>query len=157
MILRLLRFAPWFAFTALLGLIVVDVAPAQERPTTFPKLRAALHELREARREIGDARDTWPPGYRERALEATDDAIESVKKILAAGHAENFRGIDRGEDYYKRFKDHRRVRAAIQDLRDAREELLRATADAGDLKERALDDIDLALGHLIGLIRFTRQ
>jgi len=150
----LLSFAPALALALLVG-TAPTAARAQDRPQ-HPRLRAALQELREARAELVSAKDTWPPGNKERALAAIDDAIKSLRTILEVKNDEefrNFRGVDRDQDYYKRYPDHPRLRSALQDLREAREELRAAKADFGNLKERALDDIDVAIGHITALIR----
>src|SRR5262249_43483852 len=62
-------------------------------------------------------------------------------------------GVDRGPDFYKRFADHPRLRAALQDLREAREELRASRADFGGKKARAIDDIDVAIGDILTLVR----
>jgi len=147
-----------FSFASACLLVVIPLtaptATAQER-SQHPRLRAALHELREARAELVSAKDAWPPGNKERALVAIDNAIKSVRTILAVKEDEfrTFRGVDRDNDYYKRYQDHPRLRAALHDLREAREELRAAKADFGNLKERALDDIDIAVGHIATLMR----
>ncbi len=46
-----------------------------------PNLRAALHELRDARQELRDSREAWPPGHQERAMQALEDAVDSLKTI----------------------------------------------------------------------------
>lgn len=136
----------------------IGTAVAQpDRKPDHPRLRAALHEMREARAALKDARDTWPPGYKERALAAIDDAMKSVQTILAVKDVNTFVGVDRNPDFYKKYKDHPRLRAAIDDLRDARDELRNAKADFGDLKERALEDIDVAIGDIQTLIRNKRR
>ena len=145
---------PLLVLVALAGL-ALDTADARQR-ADHPRLRAALHELREARTELKSATDNWPVGYRDRALRSINDAIESVRTILAVKSLDDFRGVDRNADYYKRFKDHPRLRAALTDLRQAREELRAAKADFGGKKERALDDIDVAIGDRLVLIRNRR-
>lgn len=122
-----------------------------------PRLRAALHELREARGELKEARDAWPPGYKDRAMTAMNDAINSIRVILDVKDVDTFRGVDRDPDFYRRHKDHPRLRAALEDLRDAREELRSAKADFRGLKGRALDDIDVAIGDILTLIRHGRK
>jgi len=155
MVRRLYRSAVVLAVVALAG-VVLGPARAQTK-VDHPRLRAALHELREARTELKDAKDIWPPGYRDRALQAINEAIESVRTILAVKDVDTFRGVDRSPDYYQRFKDHPRLRAALSDLRDARDELQHAKADAGNLKERALDDIDVAVGAILTLIHHNKK
>jgi len=149
------RFVPTIAFLA-----AFTVAPGTvdaQRRIDHPQLRAALQELREARAELKASRDVWPAGYRERALGSINDAIESVRTILAVKNVDTFRGVERGNDYYKRFTDHPRLRAALLDLRQARTELRMAKADFGGKKERALDDIDVAVGDILTLIRYQKR
>jgi hypothetical protein len=143
------RAVPIFVTAAALVLLgrVADAQP----PTDYPRLRAALQELREARKELDEARDTWPPGHKEQAMAAINSAIESLKIILAV-RGEDFRGVHRNPDYYNRYPDHRRLRAALDDLRDARQELAGARANFGNQKERALRDIDTAMRHIAKLV-----
>lgn len=143
---------------------VSDTASAQGRPpgsdrgrVDYPRLRASLQEMRDARRALRDANDAWPRGYRERALQAIDDAIGSVKTILQVKDVDSFRGVDRNPDYYKRYRDHPQLRAALEDLREGRAELVAARADVGNLKEQALDDIDVAIGDILTLLRYNKN
>jgi hypothetical protein len=134
-------------FTAF-GLLVPS-AQADDLFTRHPRLHAALAELREARRELRDCRDDFG-GRRDKALAAIDDAVASLKGVLRV-KGDDFRGLDRTPDYYKQFGNFPRCRAAIKDLREAREELRDAKADFGDLRERALRDVDLAIAQLRGM------
>jgi len=146
--LRLLRTA-----VPAIALAVFALTALGQGKADHPRLRAALHELREARAELKSARDTWPAGYRDRAMRSINDAIESVRTILAVKSVDDFRGVDRGPDFYKRFADHPRLRAALQDLREARQELRASKADFRGKREQALDDIDVAIGDILTLIR----
>ena len=156
MVRQLLRLAPAFAVAAAVTASAPAPAGGQEK-VDHPRLRAALHELREAQRNVASAKDTWPPGHREQAQQALRDAAKSVQTILAVKDVETFRGVDRNEDYYGRYKDHPRLRAALDDVRDARDELRAAKADFGGLKDRALDDLDVAAGSLVTLIRHGKR
>ena len=148
-----------------LGVAIVLVNPAagqQPGQPDHPRMRAALHELREARKELKEARDQWPPGYKDRALQAMNDAIESLRVNLAVRDVDSFRGYSRNPDYYTRFRDHPRLRSAILDLRQARIELesnLAQITDAKDrqLREEALDNLDIALGHILVLVRDRKR
>jgi hypothetical protein len=132
-------------------------APAAGQKVDHPRLRAALHELREARTVLKDAKDVWPPGYKEQALRSLNDAIATVRTILAVKDVDNFRGVDRNPDYYRRYKDHPRLRAALDDIRDARDELRSARAEFAGLKDQALDDLDVAAGSIVMLIRHGKR
>src|SRR5687768_7863334 len=151
---------PWLCrslpvFTLMWLLASSGPATAQQK-LTHPRLRAVLHELREARAVLKDARDTWPQGYKDRALQHIDDAIVTIKTILAVKNVDDFRGVQRSPDYYTRYKDHPRLRAALDDVRDARDELRGTKSDFGGLKDRALDDLDLAAGSIVTLIRYAK-
>jgi hypothetical protein len=142
-----------------IGLTVAGTALAQDRPAPAPKLsnpslRAALHELREARKSILDAKNGWPESYRERALASTQEAIDSVRIILAVKDIDSFVGVERKPDYYKKYKDHPRLRAALDDLRAARDELKGDKEKVGELREKVLDDIDVAVGDILTLLRY---
>ncbi len=143
------------SLAALVGLLASS-AVAQEK-VNFPRLRAALHELRDARQTLEKVGDTGPLVEKDRALASTQDAINSIKGILAVKDVKDFRGVDRTPDYYKKYPDHPRLRAALDDLREARDELRAATADFGGMKGRALDDIDVAVGDIIRLIRLSTK
>jgi hypothetical protein len=141
-----------------LALVVSPPAPAAaQAPVDSPRLRAALHEMREARNHLRDARDVWPPGEKKRAEQAIQSAIESVRTILAIKDVDTFRGVDRNPDYYGKYRDHPRLRAALDDLRDAREELRSSRQEFGGHKDRALDDLDVAAGSIVHLIRHGRK
>lgn len=144
---------------ALFTLADPSVAPAQpKQKVDHPRLRAALHELREAREYLKTAKDfTWPPGHKERAQTAIDAAIQAIRDILAVKDVDTFVGVDRNPDYYKKYKDRPRLRAALEDVRDARDELKNAKADFGDKREEALDFLDMAAGDLVILIRFGKR
>lgn len=149
--LRTLLCPAALAAAAVAGLAV---APTPAQPgIQYPRLNAALHELRDARQELTAAPDVWPSGYKTRALVATQDAITSVKTILGVPDVAGFRGVDRTPDFYKKQPTYPHLRTALADLREARYELRAAQADFGGLKERALDDIDIAVGDILTLLR----
>lgn len=126
-------------------------------PVEHIHLRAALHELREARRWIQESKDVWPRGYQERALRSTQEAMSCIATILQVQNVDAFTGVTRGPDYYDQFQDHSRLRAAIKDLRDARHELSVASADFRGLRGRAIDLIDMAIGDCLTLIHYDRK
>lgn len=121
-----------------------------KKKLNHPHLHAALHELREARQELDKSTAKFG-GKKKQALAAIDDALTSLKLILAV-KGDNFKGIDRDTDHYKKHKDHPHIRAALEDLRDARRELNDAKADFGGNKKKALKDIDFAIDKLKDLL-----
>jgi hypothetical protein len=147
------------AASLLSGGVLLDPVVAQPPvQPDHPRMRAALNELREARKDLKAAKDDRPAGYKERALEAMNDAIEALRINLAIENVDTLKGLDRNPDYYTKFTDRPRLRSAILDLRHARIELESNLANLRDpkdreLRERALDNIDIALGHILVLIR----
>jgi hypothetical protein len=139
-----------------LVLLLAGAVNAQRREE-HPKLRAALHELREARAEVQGSRGVWPEAHTKRAVEAMDDAIKSLAAILEVKDIRAFRGVERRPEFYKRFKEHAHLRAALQDLREARRDLHDSRADFRGMKERALDDLDVATGEILTLLRYKRR
>jgi hypothetical protein len=146
MLSRLLLAAPLVAIS--LG---ASTARAEE-VVTYPRLHEALAELREARAELQASKDNYPPGLKDQALAALDNAAKSIKVILKV-KGDDVRGLNRNSDFYKAFPDHPRLRAAQHDLRQAHGEVLRAQADFGKYREQALEDIEVALGSIALLIR----
>lgn len=145
------------AVLAACGLAPAQVAqtqPRQAQKVDHPRLRAALHELREARKWLSDAKDSWPPGYKDRALASTQSAMDTIRIMLAVKDVDAFVGVERTEDYYKKFEKHPRLLAALADLRDARDELKGDKERVGPLREEALDYIDMAVGDIVSLIRY---
>jgi hypothetical protein len=123
--------------------LALIAAPAvAEEKIKFPKLHAALYELREASKEIKGITDDVG-GHKKKALTATGDAIRSVKLILAVKD-EDTSPIKRGKDFYKSWKDYPRARAALQDLREAKAELEKTKGDFEGNKKQALKDIEVA-------------
>ena len=103
-----------FSLAPVALVLLVSPAAAQERRVDHPRLRAALHELREAKTALTSAKDSWPPGYKERAMSSIDNALKSVQTILAVKDVNTFVGVDRQNDYYTKYKDHQRLRAALE-------------------------------------------
>lgn len=143
---------------SVVALLVATVpAPAQVRPDVrgrHPRLRAALYELNEARREVEKAPIDFG-GRRAKALVAIDDARRSIGTLL------NVRGTvvldaKRDRDFYKRFNNYPRLRQALRDLRDARDELRNARDDFGNRRERALRDINTAIFYVSDMIQYVR-
>jgi len=89
---KLCRLVPALAIVILAGQRD-EVSLGQER--NDPDLRAALHELRDARKWLQEAKDSWPPGYKARALQSTEDAIQSIRTILGVNDLNAFRGVER--------------------------------------------------------------
>ncbi|MGL4553840.1 MAG: hypothetical protein ACRC33_22000 [Gemmataceae bacterium] len=134
-------------FIAAACVMAAGTAVAQEK---YPKLHAALHELREARSELKASKRVGPK--KEAAVQAINEAIASLKVCLDI-KGDDYKGTDRDRDRGKKFKDHPRVRAAIEDLRDARRELTEARNDFRGHKRKAIKDIDHAIDVLQDVLK----
>jgi hypothetical protein len=117
----------------------------------YPQLHTALAELREARTELASARYDFG-GRRDAALQAIDEAVLSLKLILRL-RGDNVRVADRGADFYSRYRNYPRLRQALSDLRDAREELRNSRVDFGDMRGRAEKSIEYAIDQIRELVR----
>jgi hypothetical protein len=60
---------------------ITPTAQAQEKKERHPHIRAALHELREAKKELEKADHDFG-GHRKEAIEAIDVAIKQLDKAL---------------------------------------------------------------------------
>jgi hypothetical protein len=141
-------------FTLGLAFVVLATSDLQAQQR-HPRLHAALHELREAKRSIRDIpgpRD----GKKKDLILALDAATDSIKLILDIKD-DNFKGIDRSADFYKRYPDHPRLRAAMDSLRDAREELRDARANFGNNRQRAVRDVNYAIDQIQAWIASHRR
>jgi len=142
------------------GLLVVCVCVAtataaderKEQPK-HPRLHAALAQLREAKEELEASKEDYG-GRKEKALKAIDEARTSLKVILAVKGDVKGGGRDRDRD--KKYKDHPRLRAALEDLRDARRELKEADTDFQGNRKEALKKIDAAIDHLQDLLKAVK-
>jgi hypothetical protein len=131
-----------------LGFLVLS-AGAQEK-IKYPKLHAALYELREARKELegikGDA-----GGHKKKALAASGDAVRSVKLILAVNDEDTSK-VKRGKEFYKSWKAYPRVHAALADLKEAKAELEGTKEDFQGNKKQALKHIEDASKEIRALL-----
>ncbi len=129
-------------------------AVAQEK-LKYQKLHEALYELREARKELGGIKGNVG-GHKKKAIDAAAEAVRSVKLILVVND-EDTSPIKRDKDFYKKWKDYPRARAALEDLRDAKTELEDAKGDFEGNKKRALKDIEVASGEIRALLDALRR
>src|SRR5262245_31515600 len=102
---------------AALALVAAPEAQAQK----YPRMVAALGELKEARIDLKEAKHDFG-GHRVKALAALDDAIEQMDKALrAVGIDPAF--VPPGKEVYREYKNHPHIRHALHELRVARTEL----------------------------------
>jgi hypothetical protein len=131
--------------------MVGPVAAQKGEKVKYPRLHSALHELREAKNDLKISKRAFG-GKKEKAIEAIDAAIVSLKKCLDI-KGDDYKGIDRDRDRAKKFKDHPHVRMAIEDLRDARRELNDAPDKFKGHKKQAIKDIDHAIDVLQDILK----
>jgi hypothetical protein len=138
-----------FVVAALAAALLAAPALAQEK-LKYPNLHAALYELREASKELsgikGDA-----GGHKKKSLAAAANAIRSVKLILVVDD-EKTAPLKRGKDFYKKWKDYPRARAALEDLRAAQGELQEAKSDFQGNQKQAQKDIEAAIREIRALL-----
>jgi hypothetical protein len=137
------------------GLLVVAApgrAPAGGK--SYPRLHQALHELREARRELKDAGDRFG-GHRVKALKATDAAIGEIEECLRAA-GDNTKGIAFRPDVYRQYKSNPHIHHAIKQMEEARTVLRNAPKNFGGHREAAIREIDRAVQELRACLRFAR-
>ena len=123
-----------------LGLLAAGRASAEPK---HPHMHRALHEMREAHKELKEARHDFG-GHREKALEALDAAIkETIKALEAVG--DEFKGWTPKKGAYDGYKNHPHLRHALHEMREAHKQLKEASNNFGGHKEKALKDLDLAI------------
>ena len=176
------------AAVALLYLPGLQAAPAAGlTPATgeggkherHPHIRAAIHELREAGKEMKEAAHDFG-GHREEALKATDGAIEQLKICLesapkaGAGKAGKAQGAGAGAGLGKVAKTggegagaakvgagegerHPHIHAALRELHEAARELKEAAHDFGGHREDALKATDHAIEQLKKALEFDKK
>ncbi len=140
---------------ACLAWISTEPASAQGK-VHHPHLHHALRELREARTELKEAKHDFG-GHREKALKATDAAIEQIDKALRAA-GDNIKGggkFDPG--VYKEYDHHPHIHHALHELREARTELKEAKHNFGGHREKALHDVNHAIEQLDLALQFARK
>jgi len=138
------------------GLLVVCVcvwaatAVADEKKVKYPKLNAALNELGAAKEELESSKQDYG-GKKDEALKAIKEADVSLRVILAV--KADAEAPPRDKERYKDYKDHPHLRAAVDDLREARRELKEAETDFQGNRKEALKKIDAAVERLQDLLK----
>jgi len=145
---RLLR-SMSVAFVLVLTLSAVSMVSAQNHP----KIRSAIAALKDARMEMRNAKDEFC-GHKADALKATDYAIAQLQdalKYAGAGLMQNdlnkadYVKVSLSSEPYQRFP---RIRAALDSLKAARDEMQNASNDYHGHKQKALDATNDAISQL---------
>jgi hypothetical protein len=111
-----------------------------------PHLHHALHEMREAHKELKEARHDFG-GHREKALEALDAAIRQTEKALEAA-GDPFKGFSPKKGTYSAYKNHPHLRHSAHVISEAIKELREAKHDFGGHREKAIKDLEFAHAHV---------
>lgn len=189
--LKILARSAVVAAVALLYVPGLQAAPAtglatgagdgtQGKHERHPHIRAAIHELREAGKEMKEAAHDFG-GHREEALKATEGAIEQLKICLesapkaGAGKAGKAQGVGAGAGagLGKMAKTgdgagaakvgagegerHPHIHAALRELHEAARELKEAAHDFGGHREDALKATDHAIEQLKKALEFDKK
>jgi hypothetical protein len=129
------------------GVVALSLAMAPSvRAAEYPRMVAALGELKEARKELKEADHDFG-GHRVKAIEAVDGAIEQMDKALRAVGIEPVY-TPPSKDVYKSYKNHPYIRHALAELRKSRREMKDAATDFGGHKVKALEAVDTAIVQL---------
>jgi hypothetical protein len=127
-----------------IGLVLTFVSSAHAEK--YPRMVAALGELKEAHREMNDAGNDFG-GHKKEALEATNYAIVQIEKALrAVGVNPVF--VPPGKDAYKGYKNFPHIRHALTELQTALREMRDAPTDFGGHKAQAIEATEQAIVQL---------
>lgn len=145
-----LRFQAIAAALAL-GLLT---AAANAAPVHHSHVEHALHELRDARTQLKEAKHDFG-GHRIAALKAVEDAIVTLDKIVAHPHHKTHAtasGYKAGTHTHPSHLHH-----ALHEVKEARHELKESKHDFGGLKERALLDMNFAIEQLELVVKHHKK
>src|SRR5215469_6837665 len=138
------------AIVLVLGLSALTTLAA---PEAHPNIRKAIAALRDARQEMNRANNDFC-GHKAEALKATDYAISQLQEALRydrAGLVENdlskasYVKVSLTTEPYERFP---RIRAAMDALKLARDDMQNAAHDFGGHRAKALEATDGAIEQL---------
>jgi hypothetical protein len=133
---------------------LVPVFATEVRAEKFPRMVAALGELKEAAREMREAADDFG-GHKEKALEATNRAITQMELALRAA------GVDAvyvppAREVYRGYRKFPHIHHALNELRLAHQEMKNAAHDFGGHKEKALEATSFAIAQLERALQFAK-
>ena len=143
-----------FGAIAAIGSLVFGTALQAEEGPRHPHMHCSLHELKEARVELKEAKHDFG-GHREKALLAVDAAIKQIEVALKDS-GDEYKGAKPAKKAYKGYKHHPHLHHAIHELKEARTELKEAKHDFGGHREAALKDVDYAIEQLELALKFAK-
>lgn len=155
-----MRFGLWIvAALALFGLALGSASSfAQDKKHPHHHLHHALWELRDARKELKEAKHDFG-GHKEKGLHAINDAIKQLELILEYKN-DNIKGAPtRGDlkEEYKKYKHHPHLHHALHELRHAHKQLEETTHDFNGHKKAALRDIHTATVQIEVLLKHPKK
>jgi hypothetical protein len=140
---------------ALLALAAPAALTCTAQDPKHHHIHHAIYELREARVELKEAKHDFG-GHREKALKATDAAVEQLELALK-GAGDPFKAPKPNPEHYKKYEHHPHIHRAIYDLKEAKTQLKEAKHDFGGHREKALKDTDYAIEQLELALKFANK
>ena len=131
------------------SLVLFGFSAAAQEPHPHHHLHHALWELRDARKELKEAKHDFG-GHREKALLAINDAIKHLDLALKNA-GDNIKGAPtRGDlkEEYRKYKHHPHLHHALHECEHAHRQLKESKHDFGGHREAALRDVHHAITQL---------
>src|SRR5450432_2469301 len=104
------------SLTATFVVLWIQCSPALAVDLKYPHMHHAIHELREARKELKEAAHDFG-GHREQALLACDAAIKQIEVALKS-EGDEYKGGKPGKEVYKSYSYHPHIHHAIHELKE---------------------------------------
>jgi len=123
----------------------VGTAAAQEKHHHPSHIHHALHELKEARRDLSQAKHDFG-GHRAAALKAVDFAIHQLELVVKHHAPANKQGAAQKNTPQHHHPSH--IHHALHELKEARHELKNSAHDFGGHRAAALQAVDYAIVQL---------
>ena len=137
-------------------LMLALTADAQDGKQKFPRMHVALHELREARKELKDAPHDFG-GHRAKAQKGVEAAITQIDAALIAA-GDDTKGIhQRSPGAAKRYPNYPAMNLCLVALRDAQEDVREAKTDFGGRRAEILHDVHFAITQLELAIKHAKK
>src|SRR6185503_7883239 len=127
-----------------LGIVVAVCALATIALADQPNMQAARTNLQQARAQLQRA-TTNKGGHRVKAIEHVNNAIGLVNQGIAFDRRHNHAQAGQGAVFNTTMPDQPHMQAALDNLRQAKSDLERATTDKGGYRKRAIDEVNNAI------------
>ena len=128
-----------------LGIVVILCSLSAIVIADQPFMRAARTDLQQARAQLQAALAN-KGGHRVKAIEHVDNAIALINRGMVFDRRHNHALRALGEVFTTTASpDQPHMQQALEDLRQAKSNLERATADKGGFRVKAIDEVNLAI------------